>query len=238
MATGSHHTGIRKFLPDLYNSVILLLVPAALHFLGTVGFLLYTAVFGGSTIILDWYISPTTQQNLDRLEKNGYPQRIMWLMMAFNLFISNTLVAVVCEYFQLFDSTVTQWTWMVVPRIITNMILGEITFTAGHYWLHRTTMGAKLHHLHHLCKYSSWSTNFLFHPLDLAVELFGPILSVVVAHIFSQDVLALGISIHVISLWYALDHSENLRLYHYKHHQFVDSNYCITFVEKYLDLTQ
>jgi hypothetical protein len=42
-----------------------------------------------------------------------------------------------------------------------------------------------------------------------------------------EDAFALLVSIHVLHVWYALDHSENLQLYHYQHHQRIDSVYSI-----------
>lgn len=62
----------------------------------------------------------------------------------------------------------------------------------------------------------------------MAVEFSGPIVGLVVAHVLLfDDTLALGISIHLLHLWYMLDHSENLQLYHYHHHQYIDSVYSI-----------
>lgn len=47
-------------------------------------------------------------------------------------------------------------------------------------------------------------------------------------HVFAlHDEFALMLSCHMLHLWYALDHSENLQLYHYAHHQTIDSVYSI-----------
>ncbi len=46
-------------------------------------------------------------------------------------------------------------------------MISELTFTAGHVLLHCTAFGRKIHKIHHLCTRPSWSTNLLFHPLDI-----------------------------------------------------------------------
>lgn len=62
----------------------------------------------------------------------------------------------------------------------------------------------------------------------MAVEFSGPMLSLVATHllIFNEPFLLL-LSIHILHFWYALDHSENVQLYHYTHHMRVDSVYSI-----------
>lgn len=112
--------------------------------------------------------------------------------------------------------------------MLSNLLLSELTFTAGHWVLHQTDRGGGWHRLHHACRPCSWSTNLLFHPVDLAVEFSGPFLALACSHcLLFNDGAALMVSVHLLHLWYALDHSENWRLPHYRHHLYVDSTYTI-----------
>lgn len=147
--------------------------------------------------------------------------------MAANMLSTNILVAYISSYFDVFNAP---WRFDISLFIIIFVALSfaEFSFTTAHYWLHQTKSGAKYHMLHHLCMSASWSTNLLFHPFDLAAEFSGPILGVVFITMgIFNDPFALLVSLHILHLWYALDHSENLRLYHYKHHKYIDSVYSI-----------
>jgi sterol desaturase/sphingolipid hydroxylase (fatty acid hydroxylase superfamily) len=115
-----------------------------------------------------------------------------------------------------------------VAAVIANLLLSELTFTAGHWTLHQTVRGGQWHALHHACRPCSWSSNLLFHPVDLLIEFSGPFLALAGSHcLLFDDRAALLVSVHLLHLWYALDHSENWRLAHYRHHLYVDSTYTI-----------
>lgn len=190
-------------------------------------FATHTLVHGYGSVIIDWFISPTMKRNFTRLSRNGYSERMLWSLMAANLVATNCLVTAVTSYFSCFE-TKPRLDALLVVVVVTNLALAELTFTVAHFWLHRTELGAQIHHMHHLCQPCSWSTNLLFHPVDMAVEFSGPIVSLVLSHVLVfEDPFALLISISLLHLWYALDHSENLQLYHYQHHKYIDSTYTI-----------
>jgi len=212
---------------ELSTWISVLCISASFHYGGAVGLAAWTALVHVPLVMVDWYISPTMERNLRNLAENGYPRPAMWALIALNLVTTNTLVAVITDTFGCFEAA-PRFDWVVALGLVVNLALSELTFTAGHYLLHRTELGAKFHHLHHCCRPPSISTNLLFHPVDMAVEFSGPVLSLVATHllIFKEPFLLL-LSIHVLHFWYSLDHSENVQLYHYTHHMRVDSVYSI-----------
>ena len=191
------------------------------------GLAAHMLIVGAGSIWLDWIISPTMARNLQQLEQHGYSTPFVLALMACNLVATDCLVAAIVNGFGCFEA---EWsvTWNTALAVSVNLVLAEITFTAGHFLLHQTKLGGRLHTLHHCCRPCSWSTNLLFHPVDMAVEFSGPFAAITASHVFVfQDPLALFVTVHFLHVWYALDHSENLRFAHFKHHLYVDSTYTI-----------
>ena len=148
---------------ELFAWISVLGVAASFHYGGAVGLAVWTAFFSWGSLIVDWYISPTMERNLCNLAENGYPRPAMWALMAFNFVAANTMFAVIMDVFGCFEAAPRFDLWVAVGLVI-NIALSELTFTAGHYLLHRTERGAKFHHLHHCCRTPSLSTSVLFHP--------------------------------------------------------------------------
>ena len=100
----------------------------------------------------------------------------------------------------------------------------ELAFTYAHRALHSSL--PTIHLLHHVCRHCSFTTNLLFHPLDLAIEFGGPIAVCIASHVcLFHDTPALFGSICVMTAWYAMDHDEWARLPHWSHHKAIDSVY-------------
>lgn len=178
---------------------------------GIWGFILQ-CLLGVFSIWLDWVVSPTTSNNLKRLGAHGYPAHALVALMLFNQVSTNALVALIAYHFGCFEAPM-RADWKTVLAVLCNLTVAEAAFTLGHYLLHTTRVLAPFHVLHHCCKPCSWSTNLLFHPVDMAVEFSGPIASLVVSHLLVwRDPIILIISLMVLHAWYAFDHSENLKL--------------------------
>lgn len=205
-----------------------LTISASYALYGAGGLAAHTLLFGVGSVGLDYVVSPTMGRNLAKLEDHGYNNCTMVLLMLANLVASNILVVTMIIGFGCFDAKWRDVGWTTVAAVVSNLLLSELTFTAGHWALHQTARGGHWHTLHHACRPCSWSTNLLFHPVDLAVEFSGPFLALACSHcLLFNDVAALLVSVHLLHLWYALDHSENFRLSHYRHHLYVDSTYTI-----------
>ena len=194
---------------------------------GLPGMLLHLAVCVG-TLTLDGLLSNSFGENVRWLRANGFSDLRTVATIAFNLVASQSLgflvVYLICtetlDPRDVLDAAV-------LGKVLVNMAIGEALFTASHRALHRRLAG--LHRMHHCCRRASWTTNLIFHPVDLALEFAGPVGALLVTHylVWDQDQLVLLVSYVVLQLWYGLDHDEYLKLYHYRHHLVVDSVYTI-----------
>lgn len=207
--------------------MIILLIPVSVLY-GWQFWVMDTLV-GYLIVMIDWYAFPHCKKNMATLKEQGWSTSWqVWLIMFFNLIASNGLVGLIYDH--CLSSTQHQYTFTIrtIWQVITNMAITEIFFTSAHTWLHCTEVGSKLHHMHHCCTEPSWSTNLIFHPLDLVVEFSGPVTSIILMHVFVwQNTDTLLTSTLVLHLWYALDHSANLKLPHTKHHTYFNSVYSI-----------
>lgn len=183
---------------------------------------------GYVSAIVDYICFPHLKHNFILLERNGFNQSYVWKIMLINLLLTNALVGVI-YYYVSFDS----FYWYTPVYVCINMVITELLFTCSHMLLHYTTVGASLHVMHHCCKQASWSTNLIFHPVDMAIEFSGPVLSVICMHIYIwQHNTTFLLTVLLVHVWYALDHSALLKLPHTKHHSHVNTLYTI-YVKKY-----
>ena len=211
-----------------YGGIVML--PYSYQYAGWTGVLLHTLAMTGSSIVLDFVLSPTAGKNVGRIADAYKVSRFaVYALMAVNVVSANVLVVSILLFC---DAMGHPPLLSLDPAAVLRLIgilavywtISEVTFTAGHIWLHRTKIGARIHFLHHLCRQTSWSTNVLFHPLDLAVEFGGPFFSMILVHrFFIGDPLALKAALVLLYIWYAADHSENLGLSHSIHHSFKGS---------------
>jgi len=166
-----------KFAFEVSIVFAVLTISLTYHRYGIYAWIAHTLILGWGGIWVDRYISPTMQNNFQQLQAYGYSPRSMWMLMFMNLVGSNSLVTVINNGFGCFD---------VEPRIdlkliigLATMVMAEVTFAGAHYWLHRSQRGGEYHKLHHCCRPCSWSTNLLFHSIDLALEFSGPFIAMV-----------------------------------------------------------
>lgn len=113
-----------------------------------------------------------------------------------------------------------------ILKVAFNLLLAEVLFSTAHCIMHTNPTLMELHVLHHCSTFSSWNTNLLFHPIDLAL---GPALGLLGMHylVWNKDELALLVTYLIFQLWYAYDHDEMLGLYHTVHHARCNSLYAI-----------
>jgi sterol desaturase/sphingolipid hydroxylase (fatty acid hydroxylase superfamily) len=141
---------------------------------------------------------------------------------------STILIAGVKDYFCADCSPHMRLDASLMCMVMFNLVLAEVAFTSGHAMLHLSPSLAPLHVMHHACTAPTITTNLIFHPVDLAIEFSGPILFLILSHVFLfQDPFVLTTSLLVLHLWYAYDHDPNLNLYHIQHHKYIDSIYTI-----------
>ena len=206
-----------------YGNIIA--IPYSYQYYGWLGVFVLTSTLHPLAICLDFIRSPTARTNIDRIAKVYKVSRWMiYCLMAVNLICANVLVVSILVCFDAIEASLpaplnASTILRLVASLASYWIISEITFTSGHIWLHRTAIGGRIHRLHHLCKPASWSTNLLFHPLDLLVEFGGPFLVMPLMHMFFiRDPFVFRTAIILLYIWYAADHSETLGLSHGTHH--------------------
>jgi hypothetical protein len=118
--------------------------------------------------------------------------------------------------------------------VLSSMAVAELMFYTGHRYMHQHW--PERHLFHHCCTRSSYTTGYLFDPLDIAVEFSGPVLAVVGISlgIFGSP-LALFYALTLVFAWYAADHDEMLKLPHWYHHKHINGNYTIYISTGYND---
>ena len=162
---------------------------------------------------------------MSKLNQHGWRDWQVWSIMLFNLCVTNALVGFIYAYCQ---EDLAPFSVKTIWQVLVNMAMTEVLFTSAHALLHYTKWGSKIHEMHHCCIDPSWSTNLMFHPVDLAAEFSGPVISLILMHMFVwRDTATLFASTLILHLWYAADHSANLKLPHTKHHSQLNTVFTI-----------
>ena len=192
------------------------------------------------TFALDGLVSNSFGSNIQNLRRAGYSDVAVLLFMEFNLFLSQ-LIGYGIIVFIVTDPAVytTKNLWFRLadpvgaPRlafsVAINLALSEVLFTFSHSQLHKVPVLVSYYVFHHCSTKSSWNTNVLFHPVDLVLEFAGPAAGLLVLHytLWRQDQFVLLATYLVFQIWYALDHDEELQLWHIQHHSECNSLYSI-----------
>jgi hypothetical protein len=180
-----------------------------------------------SLMVLDYFTSPLSKRNIRCMNETGFS----------NLYVATCFSVNACIYWipiaapiWLFAATADEEPLRFDLRLVTNVILVlvvvEVWFTTSHKYLHRSI--PQLHILHHCCVYPSMTTNFLFHPIDFAIEFGVPLaLNGLICGCVVVDSLAMMVGYSVVIAWYTLDHDQYLQLEHWKHHRHTSGRYSI-----------
>jgi len=237
MASVTQNTPIEKndqitaFIFELFTFYVIIGIPFHTKYHGFYGWC-YITCMAIVSVWLDYYLFSYMKKNLLVLKQHGYSPLCVWSTMLFNLLSSSLLVGAIYYYTEIHDE-MSVW---VLLKVITNLIITEVLFTLSHMCLHYTEKGARLHLMHHCCRHASWSTNLIFHPVDIGIEFSGPVLSVLAMHYFVwNDGLTLFMTACVVHTWYGLDHSALLKLPHIDHHIYCDTMFSI-YIKKYTTL--
>lgn len=193
------------------------------------------------TLVLDALVSNSFGRNVENLRHAGFSDSITVTFMLSNL-ITSQLIGYVLMVFVVNDANVFTWKYLmdrmtetpsstayILTAVGVNLAITEVLFAAAHRLLHEHPAFYPFHVFHHCSVYSSWNTNTLFHPVDLALEFGGPAISLLLMHfqVWNEDPLILVITYIAFQLWYAYDHAEGLNLYHVYHHRTCNHLYAI-----------
>ncbi|KAJ3033400.1 hypothetical protein HDU99_010823, partial [Rhizoclosmatium hyalinum] len=202
-----------------------------INYYGFAGLSLYLIIVT-AVMSLDPLASDSLGKNVQILRANGFADGYVLAAMVVNMVSSQTLTLIVINWICGQDAMASLWsshiyTLQLLGRIIVNLVGTELLFYVAHKFLHETW--PDIHVMHHCCKYPSWTTNLIFHPFDLAFEFGGPGAILLLFHYFvwDQDKPVLLLSYMFVQTYYAIDHDEWTRTYHYEHHSKLDSVYTI-----------
>mmetsp|Transcript_24812 Transcript_24812/g.58173 ORF Transcript_24812/g.58173 Transcript_24812/m.58173 type:complete len:248 (+) Transcript_24812:96-839(+) len=207
-----------------YGGVVLL--PHSYRYAGWAGALAHISTISVATIVLDFWLSPTAGRNVRRIaDEYKVSNEVVYALMAANLYLANITTVWLLDSFGAVDALPPSlYDYAAILRaagsVAVYLLATEVSFTAGHAWLHHTKRGREIHNMHHLCRPASISANLLFHPVDMAVEFGGPFASLILLHLYVfRDPFTFKAAMTAVNLWYTADHDENLGLSHALHHR-------------------
>jgi hypothetical protein len=194
----------------------------------------FTLIHRISIYLIDYYTSNATKYNLSILHKNGYDSSEIFKLNI--LKFSKRFVIFNVIFCYILNDIKAHYDLSLLTNVIIMLILTEIYFTIAHKALHRYY--PEIHKLHHCCLRPSVTTNLFFDELDLFLELNLPQILIYLFTVFvTGDYFAMIVALAIANTWYAMDHDEYLKLPHWYHHCYINSNYGVylkgsTFDEK------
>jgi sterol desaturase/sphingolipid hydroxylase (fatty acid hydroxylase superfamily) len=215
-------------LRGLYSAWGLLItftIPLVSYELGLgMGLLWYFSV-SMLTQAVDLIMSDHFAANLATLRLNNFSLPRVMTTMLFNNSSAGATIGGAIFMFCPAEGMQQHFDLALVGKVVTMMVVADFAFFLGHRWLHQGQTLSDLHVMHHCCWHASYTTNLIFHPVDLMIEFSMPTITTIVLGAFVfKDPFALMMTLCVFQAWYAADHDAFLRLPHMKaHHGFCDS---------------
>ncbi|KDO16004.1 hypothetical protein SPRG_18459, partial [Saprolegnia parasitica CBS 223.65] len=189
-----------------FNAFILI------NWYGSIGAIIGSILAVGSAVV-DGFASNSFGENVRTLRHNGFSDWTVLSAMAFAIVLGEVMNVVVIQNLApagsleaLFSpSTYTRYTLF---GITTNIAIVEVLFYVGHMFLHEAW--PEIHVMHHCTVKSTASSNLIFDPRDLAIELGGPGAIVIVNHflLWEQDPTILLVTFLFVTWAYSIIHHE------------------------------
>ncbi|EQC29930.1 hypothetical protein SDRG_12476 [Saprolegnia diclina VS20] len=199
--------------------------------MGFTGCLLY-ALMSMLLAALDGLVNPSLGKNVRTLRANGFSDRYTLQMMTLNLLSNILMTWLVFQELcgpDAVNATLqfASYSTLTVAAITANLAMTEVVFYFAHKCLHEVI--PHVHLMHHCVFAPTHSSNFIFDPRDFAFELGLPTAFLLLNHfvLWRQDHVVLLVSYMFVQNFYALDHSDFLQLYHFKHHTRLDDVYTV-----------
>ena len=175
-----------------------------------------------SMALLDYFTAPLSKKNIQHMQQGGFSMQYIATCAAINLSIYWIPMAVPIWLFA--TPAVPRFDMELICNVAAILSVTELWFTPVHKLLHRHF--AELHLMHHFCDYCSFTSNLLFHPLDIFLEFGFPLLlNGVIGGWYFKDTFAMIIGYSIIGTWYVLDHDQYLQTEHWKHHRYCSGRY-------------
>ena len=177
-----------------------------------------------SLLFLDHFTSPLSARIVRNMNQGGYSNKIIATCVIINVMLYWVPCAVPLWMFGTRDNfSVDLGT---IFNVLLILCVTEVYFSNSHKILHQYL--PNLHVMHHYCDYCSFTSNLLFHPLDLFVEFGVPLLIVgLLGGVVLQDTPTMVMAYAVVMPWYVLDHDQYLQLGHWRHHKYCSGHYSV-----------
>jgi len=189
--------------------------------LGMGGFVLMLFVHG-CLHTFDYFSSEATKMNLNRLYKNGYTPTQIWPLLIYNFFSGMLLPALIVVWYS--NEIKYYFDFLILVKLAFILACTDYVFYIVHKYLHQSL--PNIHKIHHCARNSSFTTNLIFHPIDLNIEFSGPVMIVLFfSLLIFKDPFLMLLSFSSVLTWYLLDHDEYLKTPHWDHHKYMNSNY-------------
>jgi len=212
------------YLYSLAVAVILFTHTFAFHSYGLYAYFVYIFVLVLLSLV-DFYTSNTTKHNFEVLQQHGFSLTYSSVCFTINI-VAIFFPAFVAIHYLVPEHQTYHFNMNYLIPIVVNLAVTDIIFYFSHRYLHYHV--SALHVMHHCCRRSSFSTTFLFHPFDLAIEFGSPVLVVIAMCILVwKDPFLLMLSLSALTSWYGTDHDEYLKPPHWYHHYKLNSNYAV-----------
>ena len=218
---------LKRVAHELYCWISLLSIFPSYFYGGVPLFLFQTILGGGGACLCDWFIGPTMKNNISRITANGHGGKQKLLaQMYLTVLTSESILLSLAVFSGCFDATL-RCDACLLYHVAATLAFNEAVFTLVHrFFLHGTPAGARIHEIHHSCHPASFSSGFIFHFLDSNMEFtFAHICMASFSNWAFRDPFSLLVSLQLSYFFYVIDHSENLQLPHYWHHQWINANY-------------
>lgn len=188
--------------------------------------------------VLSYYADIKTsnayEYNMMILEKNGYDTKTL-IPYIMKRFVLRVIINYPIYAYAVKDA-VPHHDLTLVTRILISLAVTEVYFTVSHKLMHRYF--PEVHKMHHCCIRASYTSNLVFSNIDSILELTIPLLISLFLNIgIWRDGYSYMWATGTIMAWYALDHDEYLQLSHWRHHQYINSNYSVYVEYKDFDPT-
>lgn len=211
------------YLFSIYTIITHFIYPFSIWKYGFVGAVI-SNILRLSCYFIDEYTSNATEFNLKILDKNGYNGKEE-LKAGYIDYLKRTCTLYLVYQYFLMEAEV-HFDLRLLLTVGTTFFLTEIYFTISHKWLHKSS--PEWHKKHHCCLYPSLTSNFLFDKKDLLIEFTVPLLTALILNcIILKDPFAFMFSFGLINTWYTIDHDEYLKLPHWHHHHYINSNFSV-----------
>ena len=209
------------YLFSLYTFCVFFSFPFILWRYGFYG-LLGSNLLRYSTLTIDYYTSNATKYNMTILDKNGFDSKNILKMSIIRLLVGSFIIGSLFVY--LFKGAESHFDLYLIRNVAISLAVTEIYFMIMHQTMHRYF--PELHKLHHCCLRSSHTSNLFFGNMDIFLEFHLPLIIAYSFNVFLlNDTFTSIASIACIYTWYIMDHDEYIKLPHWYHHYYINSNY-------------